>query len=159
MSASSPPYDAVIAAPIGRLGLRLGGDRLRELDFVDVRVALVASPSAAGRRVAAALARYFVDPWRPFSVPVDLDGTEFQQRVWRALCRIPAGRVRCYGDIARELKSSARAVGNACRANPIPIIIPCHRVVAVNGLGGFMGRQTGRPARLKQWLLEHERRR
>ena len=159
MPVSPVPYDAVIATPLGRLGLRLGGDGLRELHFVDARVALISARGAIGRRIAAALGRYFVDPWRPLSVPVELDGTEFQQRVWRALCRIPAGRVRCYGELAKELHSSARAVGNACRANPIPIIVPCHRVVAVNGLGGFMGRQSGRPARLKQWLLEHERRR
>jgi methylated-DNA-[protein]-cysteine S-methyltransferase len=59
--------------------------------------------------------------------------------------------------LARRIKSSARAIGNACRANPVPIVVPCHRVVAVNGDGGFMGKRGGRALALKRWLLAHER--
>jgi methylated-DNA-[protein]-cysteine S-methyltransferase len=69
---------------------------------------------------------------------------------------IPPGRTRSYGDIAAELGSSARAVGNACRANPIPLFIPCHRVVAKHGLGGFGGQTRGRLPEIKAWLLRHE---
>jgi methylated-DNA-[protein]-cysteine S-methyltransferase len=70
--------------------------------------------------------------------------------------RISAGTPACYGDLADRLGSSPRAVGGACRANPIPVIIPCHRVVGRNGLGGFMGTTAGRGIEIKQWLLAHE---
>ena len=83
-----------------------------------------------------------------------LKGTPFQKKVWRALKKIPYGSVKTYGDVAKELNSSSRAVGQACRRNNIPLFIPCHRVVAAKGLGGFMGgyRHVGR----KRWLLQHE---
>jgi O-6-methylguanine DNA methyltransferase len=82
------------------------------------------------------------------------EGTAFQQRVWRALSAIPFGETRSYGELARELGSAARAVGGACGANPIPIIIPCHRVLAANRrLGGFSG---GDGLSSKQQLLAHE---
>ena len=71
--------------------------------------------------------------------------------------RIPAGKTLSYGVLAKKLDTSARAVGNACRANPVPIIVPCHRVVASNGMGGFMGKRSGSPLDLKHWLLAHER--
>jgi len=78
--------------------------------------------------------------------------------VWEAMQRIEAGHTRTYGELARELGSSARAVGGACGANPIPLIVPCHRVIAANrSLGGFMGaRAEGFELGIKRWLLEHE---
>ena len=77
-------------------------------------------------------------------------------RVWQALQKIPYGEVKTYGQLAKELKSSARAVGNACRANPIPIVIPCHRIVAVSGIGGYAGKTDGPVLERKRWLLAHE---
>ena len=91
-----------------------------------------------------------------FDVELEARGTEFQRKVWQALQQIPAGCVITYGDLARQLKTSARAVGNACRANPIPLIIPCHRVVAKSGPGGFAGSRNGTPMKIKTGLLEHE---
>jgi methylated-DNA-[protein]-cysteine S-methyltransferase len=86
-------------------------------------------------------------------------GTPFQRRVWHALRRIPSGCTRSYGELARELGSSARAVGGACRRNPIPIVVPCHRVIAAGGgAGGFMGQRSGDALAIKTWLLDHERR-
>ena len=73
------------------------------------------------------------------NLPVRPDGTNFQKRVWEAMTAIPIGRTRSYGELARELDSAAQAVGNACGANPIPILIPCHRVVGASGLGGYSG--------------------
>ena len=70
--------------------------------------------------------------------------------------RIPIGQVVTYGELAKALDSSARAVAGACRANPIPILIPCHRVVAATGLGGYMGETGGEALAIKQWLLQHE---
>lgn len=82
---------------------------------------------------------YFDGALAAFDLPLHMDGTPFQKNVWRAMLRIPAGRTRTYGDIARSLNASAQSVGTACGRNHIPIIIPCHRVVAANGLGGYSG--------------------
>jgi len=78
--------------------------------------------------------------------------------VWEAMQAIPAGETRTYGEIAAAIGSSARAVGGACGANPIPLVVPCHRVVASGGrLGGFMGaREEGFELAIKRWLLAHE---
>ncbi len=83
-------------------------------------------------------------------------GTVFQQRLWRELTHIPYGETRSYGELAKRLHSSARAVAGACRRNPLPLLVPCHRVVAKNGPGGFMGRTDGPALAIKQWLLQHE---
>lgn len=91
-----------------------------------------------------------------FDIELDARGTVFQRKVWQALQQIPAGHVMTYGQLAQQLETSARAVGNACRANPIPLIIPCHRVVSKSGLGGFSGSLNGTPVKLKTDLLMHE---
>jgi len=83
-------------------------------------------------------------------------GTKFQKSVWKELCKIPLGETRTYGEIAKILNSSARAVGNACRKNPIAIIIPCHRVVSATGIGGYAGKIEGKQLNIKRWLLKHE---
>jgi len=95
-------------------------------------------------------------PHLKFDVELNTKGTPFQKKVWQALQKIPAGQVMTYGELARQLNTSARAVGNACRANPIPLVIPCHRVVAKSGLGGFSGSKDGAPVKIKAWLLAHE---
>ncbi len=101
--------------------------------------------------------RLYFEKGRPIHYqPAHFPGTAFQQRVLRALCQIPAGETRSYGQLARELGSSARAVGNACRRNPLPILIPCHRVVAASGPGGYAGETAGRNLQIKHWLLTHE---
>jgi len=156
-SAGAKGFDAVITTPICRLGIKLKEDALADVSFLGDKAALYAPRTAAARRVCRELRAYFTNPRSSFRVPLTLSGTTFQQRVWRALRRIPAGRTLSYGALARKLTTSARAVGNACRANPVPIVIPCHRVVAANGAGGFMGKRSGSALRLKHWLLEHER--
>ena len=89
-----------------------------------------------------------------FDLPLKPAGTAFQRRVWARLASIPQGRVETYGAIAKKLRSGARAVGGACGANPIPILIPCHRVLgAGGGLGGYSGE--GGVA-TKRFLLAHE---
>ncbi len=110
-----------------------------------------------GERILQQILAYFESPYRvSFTVPLKPVGTIFQQRVWRQMSKIPPGQVQTYGELATSLHTSARAVGNACRANPIPLIIPCHRVVAKHSLGGYAGRTNGRLLDMKQWLLEHE---
>jgi methylated-DNA-[protein]-cysteine S-methyltransferase len=82
---------------------------------------------------------YFDGKRTDFDLPLNPEGTGFQKAVWKAMCEIPAGKTRTYGSVAKELESAAQPVGTACGANPIPIIIPCHRIVAQDGLGGFSG--------------------
>lgn len=150
-------FDAVIAAPFGRVGFMLDGNALMDVSFLDKSAPLSPPRTTQARKVSRVLRSYFSNPDISFRLPLKLSGTAFQQRVWRALRRIPAGRTLSYGALASKLNTSARAVGNACRANPIPIVIPCHRVVASNGVGGFMGKRSGSPLNLKHWLLTHER--
>lgn len=99
---------------------------------------------------------YFSSSEQDFMLPIKLQGSEFQHRVWQALQEISIGSVMSYGELAEKLNSSARAVGNACRRNPLPIIVPCHRVVAKSGIGGFAGATQGRLIEQKRRLLAHE---
>ncbi len=100
---------------------------------------------------------YLDDPAFVFDLPLKLSGTHHRVQVWEAMQRIAAGRTRTYGELAKELGSSPRAVGGACGANPLPLIVPCHRIVAAGDIGGFMGRrEEGFERSIKRWLLEHE---
>ncbi|EGV17351.1 methylated-DNA--[protein]-cysteine S-methyltransferase [Thiocapsa marina] len=148
----------LIETPIGPIGIRWDGETLIGVDLdppgAGVEMASETMPPAIGLQLAA----YFEKGSTGFDLPVVLDGTDFQQRVWAELSRIPSGETRTYGEIARQLGSAPRAVGQACRANPCPIVVPCHRVVAVDGLGGFSGDTSGRKLAVKRWLLSHEAR-
>jgi len=98
------------------------------------------STSPLLKEAASQLNAYFDGKLKTFDLPLAPEGTEFQRAVWDGMLRIPYGQVRTYGDLAHDLSSSARAVGGACGSNPIPIVIPCHRVVGTNGkLTGFSG--------------------
>lgn len=157
MAQSQRRFDAVIDAPFGRVGLVFRDQYLVDLDLLTGATPLTSAKSVAARRAVAQLRGYFRDPGRRLHIPLSVEGTPFQRRVWRALRRIRPGATLGYGELARRLKSSARAVGNACRRNPVAIVIPCHRVVAANGDGGFMGKRRGKALAIKRWLLEHER--
>ncbi|MDV7339877.1 methylated-DNA--[protein]-cysteine S-methyltransferase [Terasakiella sp. A23] len=88
----------------------------------------------------AQLSAYFSGKLQDFDLPLDPQGTEHQKKVWQVMAKIPFGKTITYGDIAKEINSAPRAIGGACGKNPIPIIIPCHRVVGSNGkLTGFSG--------------------
>jgi methylated-DNA-[protein]-cysteine S-methyltransferase len=149
-------YSVVMDSPLGRLGIRLQHDAVCAIDFLPHAVPVQVAGTAIACRVVSELERYFEASRHPFGVAVALAGTPFQLRVWQALRAIPAGEFRSYGQLAAQLGSGARALGNACRHNPVPIIVPCHRVVAATGLGGYGGRTGGRQLQRKRWLLEHE---
>lgn len=149
-------YDAVIQTPLGKLGIRFDKDALSLIDFVSPSVPDMPPATPFMARAVEELQRYFEDPSRPFTLSLMLHGTPFQLRVWHALQAIPPGSVRTYGDLAKELGSSPRAVGGACRANPVPIVVPCHRVVSATGLGGYSGARGGEWLTLKVRLLAHE---
>lgn len=90
-------------------------------------------------QASAEMSAYFAGSLTQFSLPLAPRGNAFQQRFYAALCAIPYGETRTYGDLAKDLDVSAQAIGQACGANPIAILIPCHRVLAANGLGGYSG--------------------
>lgn len=149
-------YDLILDSPLGRLGIVLQNERVARVAYV-VQARRTRSPvSAFARRVSEEFAAYFKDGGFRFTVPVATGGTPFQQRVWHALADIPPGTVCTYGELARSLGSGARAVGNACRRNPLAVIIPCHRVVGATGLVGYAGHTRGAGLARKRWLLAHE---
>lgn len=156
--------DALINVPFGKVVIAVHENQLA--------IALLASASSAHSAHLSAqvenqsehplvklaclqIMQYFQQPISAFDLPVSQNGSAFQQRVWQAIAQIPCGQTRTYGELAKQIGSGPRAVANACGANPLPLVIPCHRVVAKNGIGGFMqGKQHG--LQVKQWLLQHE---
>ena len=149
-------YTAKLAAPFAVLGIRTAGELLTGIDYLPRSVATLAPINRLAAKVCRQIERYLDDPEFQFDLPFEFVGTAFQQRVWREICAIPSGRTLTYLDVARQLKSAPRPVGGACGANRIPLVIPCHRVVASNGLGGFMRTRGGLPLEIKKWLLRHE---
>jgi methylated-DNA-[protein]-cysteine S-methyltransferase len=150
-------YQASIQTPFAHLGIRLLQDRLAAIDFIDANSEIKADSESAAA-VCNQIRHYLDSPQQPyrFNIPYLLEGTPFQQKVWSELVKIPAGKVVSYGTLAKKLGTSARAVGNACRNNPLPVVIPCHRVVSSNGIGGYSGATSGDLHAIKRWLLEHE---
>ena len=149
-------YRAVIATPLGRVGIRMAGEAVSALDYLPANAPEQAPMDAATAAVVAQLDAYFHNPRYQVTVPLVPTGTAFQRRVWSGLQAIPVGTVLTYGELAQRLDTAARAIGGACRSNPIPILIPCHRVVSRQGLGGYAGEVTGDPLAIKRWLLRHE---
>jgi methylated-DNA-[protein]-cysteine S-methyltransferase len=137
----------VMPSPVGDLELVADSEALRAVSFLrpeaDIVPGDVADEDTIARQAATQLEEYFAGDRRDFDVPLAFRGTDFQQSVWRALLEIPYGTTVCYGDIAARLglpATASRAVGLANGANPIPIIVPCHRVIGADGsLVGYGG--------------------
>jgi len=151
-------YEAKLTVPFGVLGILCTEDVLTGIDFLPASEKPQRAKSSFAVTVCEQLLRYLENPDMQFTVPLKAGGTSHQQKVWQAMLDIPRGETRSYGELAAELKSGAQAVGQACGANPIPIIIPCHRVVGKSGLGGFMRHASGTSLDIKRWLLAHEQR-
>lgn len=151
-------YQAQLRTPWGVVGIHCADDLLTGIAFLAQDCKEQLPCDAFAREVCAQLSAYFESANFQFDLPLKLSGTKHQLKVWQALCEIPCGAVKTYGDIASMLHSSPRAVGQACGNNPVPIVIPCHRVVSKAGLGGFMHRADSGALNIKQWLLTHERR-
>lgn len=149
-------FNAIIQLPFGPLGIVCSEDSVEEFVFLPPGTPERAPSCALAERSARALAVWLDEPERPHGLPLALRGTAFQQRVWQAIAAIPCGRTQTYGELAQALGSAARAVGGACGANPFPLIVPCHRVVSRQGIGGFAGNTGGHQLDVKQWLLAHE---
>jgi methylated-DNA-[protein]-cysteine S-methyltransferase len=150
------PFQAIIAAPFGKLAIRCSDTDLLGVEFVSSRMKTLDPVSPMAREICDQLSAYFADAGFEFDLPFTLDGTHHQCLVWQGLLEIPRGETLTYGELAKRIGSSARAVGQACGGNPIPIVIPCHRVVSASGLGGFMHHAEGDALGIKRWLLAHE---
>lgn len=150
-------YVAILSTPFAALGVRLdAAGELVGIDFLPHNTPARRVGFPAVRRLQAELAAYFANPAHRFALAALPPGTPFRRRVWAAIAAIPAGHTQTYGEIARALGSAPRAVGQAVGDNPLPILIPCHRVVAASGLGGFMHGRQGFALAIKRWLLRHE---
>jgi len=149
-------YQAVVAAPTFSLGIRCNDDEITGIDFLEPR-AEVAPRTPLAQEAVRQLRAWLRDPRFEFGLPLAPAGTAFQRRVWAGIAAIPSGATRSYGEIATAIRSGPRAVGNACGANPYPVVVPCHRVVASGaGLGGFARNRGGFLLDVKRWLLAHE---
>jgi methylated-DNA-[protein]-cysteine S-methyltransferase len=149
-------FDVTVDFPKMKVAVAIRDGQVAEIRYLPLsaRKVLPGNPLAeeAGRQ----LERYREDPDFRFDLPLHVEGTPFQRRLWDALCGIPRGRTLTYGALARTLGAEARAVGQACGDNRLPIVIPCHRVVAADGLGGFAHSTGGYLLEAKRWLLLHE---
>jgi methylated-DNA-[protein]-cysteine S-methyltransferase len=168
--------------PFAVLGIRTAGGTVTGIEYLPQSERAKAPDNALAERVVRQVECYLADPHFRFTLPLAPVGTPFRRRVWQALTGIPVGESRTYGELARLLHTAPRAVGGACGANGIALVIPCHRVVGSHGsLGGFMSAK-GRPERellplggkarsakgapicaadgdpiaIKRWLLAHE---
>ncbi len=151
----------VVAAPFGRLGILTelveGSLMLSRVDYLPASAALVRPQNDLAKEVERQCKAYFKNPTWEFDIPTKPAGTEHQKKVWACIQGIPAGETKTYGEVAKKIKSGARAVGSACGANPYPLIAPCHRVVSAQGIGGFMKEnEPGLYRQIKLWLLRHE---
>jgi len=171
-------FQATLATPFAVLGIATDAKAVTRVRYLPSGTPEEAPTGPVAERAVRELERYLVDPGFRFTVPLAPSGTLFQRRVWDVIGSIPAGQSRTYGELAQKLVTAPRAVGQACGANPIALMIPCHRVVGGLGtLGGFMGRAGNErddatsdlfaweraaapghvyPSAIKRWLLTHE---
>lgn len=149
-------YAAKLPTPFAVLGIRTAGRRLTDIEYLPRGVATLEPLDEVAAATCRQIERYLDDPDFRFDLPYTLEGTAYQCRVWTAIAGIARGAVRTYGEVAKALNSGARPVGTACGANRLPLIIPCHRVVAAGGLGGFMNTKGQDALAIKRWLLRHE---
>jgi methylated-DNA-[protein]-cysteine S-methyltransferase len=153
----SAPPETRYATPFAVLGIVTDGAAVTGVRYLPRQTAPRAPHDRVSERACREVERYLADPEYAFDLPYRLEGTPFQRRVWREIEKLFPVKTITYGDLARRIGSAARAVGGACGANPVPLFVPCHRVLAAaGGLGGFMGGKEDFPLGVKRWLLRHE---
>ena len=155
---ASTLFNAIVPAEFGAIGIRTQDGRVRELVYLQPSFGEKAADNEVAAEAATQVAQYLIAPDFRFELPLFEAGTEFQRRVWGEISAIPRGNVKTYGQVAKLIGSAPRAVGQACGANWFPLIIPCHRVTATGGLGGFSNQddENGFHLSVKRWLLRHE---
>lgn len=149
-------FQAIVAAPGFCLGVQCDAR-----DVLSIRFLPPCPPQSPANTVAAEAVRqlqsYLADAGFRFNLPLRTSGTDFQRRVWQQIAAIPLHETRSYGELATALQTAPRAVGQACGANPFPVVVPCHRVISASGgLGGFARQGGGFLLDVKRWLLHHE---
>lgn len=150
------PYAAIVDTPFAVVGLAIRDGKVSGVEFLPLGTPAQAPRDALAREFCRQLQCYLRDAHFRFDLPLEMAGTAFQQRVWAAIADIAPGATRTYAALAAQVGSGARAVANACGANPIALVIPCHRVLASDELGGFMGGRAAEALAIKQGLLRHE---
>jgi methylated-DNA-[protein]-cysteine S-methyltransferase len=148
----------ILSTPIGDVAFFTSAEHLVGVDLYP-QFAISKSDNALTplqQKIRTQVMEYFAGKRKQFEIPLKLTGSEFQHYLCSRLLKIPFGSRVTYGALAKELASSARAIGGACRRNPIPLIIPCHRVVAAHGIGGFSGATKGAKLEVKLKLLQLE---
>ena len=150
------PHAAIWDGPLGRFGICVADDLVTGIERLEAGPSQAAAHPLAAETVRQ-LEAWWADPWHCFELPLAPAPTPFQRRFREALCAVPAGEVVTYGELAQRLRSGPRAVGNACGANPLPLLVPCHRVIAASGIGGY-GRDgpDGPAVEFKRRLLARE---
>ena len=149
-------YDVTVDFPRMKVAVATLEGRVVGIRYLPLSSPEIIAGNALAERAARQLEQYRENADTIFDLPLLVEGTAFQKSVWQAMCAIPRGRTRTYGDLAREIGCEARTVGQACGDNRLPIVIPCHRVVAADGIGGFSHTTEGYLIEAKRWLLAHE---
>ena len=152
-------FHARLDTPFALVGVRTEGSVVAEIVYLPRSAGALAPTNALAERVCAQIEKYAADPSYRFKLPLKQVGSAFQRSVWDLIAAIPCGKTQTYGELARILRSAPRAVGQACGANYFPLVIPCHRVVAAGGIGGFANSRGGYLLEIKRRLLAHEERR
>ena len=154
MVEQSPEYNAVVETPFCALGILVADGLVQRIDFTQAPLKQPNCPLS--KRAVFQIRAYLEDPQFRFDLPIAEAPTQFQGRVRQAMLAIAPGKVKTYGELSTLLASAPRAVGQACRHNPLPILVPCHRVVGSSGIGGFSGDARGGKVSFKEWLLHYE---
>lgn len=150
------PPETRYATPFAVLGIVTDGAVVTGVRYLPRHTTARVPHDRVAERACREIERYLADPAYCFDLPYRLEGTPFQRRVWFEIEKLFPLKTITYGLIAQRIGSAARAVGGACGANPVPLFVPCHRVLAASGLGGFMGGKDDFPLSIKRWLLRHE---
>jgi methylated-DNA-[protein]-cysteine S-methyltransferase len=149
-------FDVIVDFPKMKVAVKTRGEQVVEIRYLPPSSPLLSPRNPLAALAAKKLERYREDPDTMFDLPVVVEGNALQRAVWDAMRSIPRGRTRTYGEVARELGADPRDIGQACGDNRLPIVIPCHRVVAADGIGGFGHSSGGYLLEAKRWLLMHE---
>jgi methylated-DNA-[protein]-cysteine S-methyltransferase len=153
-------YDVTVDFPKMKVAVTTRDGHITRICYLPLSFEGISPKNSLAESAARQLELYRADPDSPFDLPLLVEGTPFQKSIWQAMCAIPRGKTRTYGELAKGLGDgsfeSARAVGQACGDNRLPVVIPCHRVVAAQGIGGFAHSTEGYLIEAKRWLLAHE---
>src|SRR5262249_170323 len=142
--------------PKFKVGVATRDGVVTSLKYLPLSAPSISPMNELAKRAERQLESYKRDPNARFDLPVVVEGTDLQKAVWEGMCGIPRGKTRTYGDLAKELGAEAQDVGQCCGDNRLPLVIPCRRIVAAKGIGGFAHATGGYLVEAKRWLLMHE---